>query len=216
MTDKLISDEARDLIVAEEVSSEQAYKARYQHPEWPGGSSGLTIGIGYDVGAGVHARDQLWGDWKGHIPDDMIRAMEPAIGVTGGAANGLVQRLHNKITVPWDAAIAVFDDVDVPRWYRICKQHLPNFETLSPDCRGALVSLAYNRGASFEKDGERYAEMRAIRVHMSNSDFARIPGDFRSMKRLWPNKSMRGLVLRREHEARLFERGRASQGAAAA
>ena len=31
-----------DLIVAEEVSSRDYYVAHYQHPEWPGGASGVT------------------------------------------------------------------------------------------------------------------------------------------------------------------------------
>ena len=45
-----ISQAAFDLIVAEEVSSQAAYNARYQRPERPGGQSGITVGIGYDCG----------------------------------------------------------------------------------------------------------------------------------------------------------------------
>lgn len=207
MTDKLISDEARDLIVESEVSSRRAYENRYHHPEWPQGQSGITIGIGYDIGAGVKTRDQLWNDWRGRIPDAMIAALEPCIGVTGENAHALLSRVRSRVDVPWDAAIDVFDHVDVPRWYATCAHHLPNFDALSLDCRGALLSLAYNRGPSFEHDGDRYKEMRLIKAHMTAKQFASIPGDIRSMKRHWPQQSMRGLVLRREHEARLFEKG---------
>jgi hypothetical protein len=70
---------------------------------------------------------------------------------------------------------------------------------------GALVSLTYNRGASFGKQADRYREMSSIKAHMENSQFAKIPGEFRSMKRLWPG--VRGLQERREFEARLFEKG---------
>lgn len=203
----LISQAAIDLIVAEEVSSKKTYEARYQHPEWPGGGSGITIGIGYDVGAGVKSKDQLHADWDGHIPADMVAALEPCIGVTGERAHALLQRVRSRVSVPWDAAMAVFEQVDVPRWHKTCAGKLPNFESLSPDCRGALVSLAYNRGPSFDQAGERYREMRAIKAHMAAKEFSKIPAEFRSMKRLWPNKSMRGLVLRREHEAVLFEKG---------
>lgn len=204
---KLISDAARDLIVAEEVSSKSTYEARYQRPEWPGGMSGITIGIGYDIGAGVRSAGQLRADWGNRIPDRMIEALVPCIGVTGERARQMLGIVRDKVIVPWDAAIGVFDAVDVPRWYAICKAALPNFEMLSPDCKGVLVSLAYNRGASFDKDGDRYTEMRAIKIHMSQRDFGKIPAELRSMKRLWPMQSMRGLVLRREHEAQLFEQG---------
>jgi hypothetical protein len=204
---KLIADEARDLIVAEEVSSKVVYNRRYRHPEWPGGASGVTIGIGYDVGAGVRNKAQLHQDWDGKIPPAMITALEQYIGVTGARARNLLPSVRSKVDVPWDAAISVFDDVDVPRWYKLCKKALPNFEALSPLCKGVLVSLAYNRGASFSNRGPRYTEMRNIRALMAEKDFGKIPAEFRKMRRLWTNRSNRGVALRREHEARLFEKG---------
>ena len=69
MTD-LISQAAIDLIVCEEVSGKEVYERNYRRPEWPGGSSGVTIGIGYDVGAGVSDKAQLWADWRGRIAHD--------------------------------------------------------------------------------------------------------------------------------------------------
>jgi GH24 family phage-related lysozyme (muramidase) len=210
---QLISQAAIDLIVGEEVSGKNTYEKRYRHPVWPGGSSGVTIGIGYDVGAGVNDKAQLWSDWRGRIPDHMIAALEPAIGVTGERARALAARLRDKVDVPWDAAISVFERVDVPRWYLRCARALPNFDELSPDCKGALVSLAYNRGASFGKQRDpgdsqdRYREMRAIRQHMTERRFERIPGECRSMKRLWRDKGLDGLLARRDREASMFEAG---------
>jgi hypothetical protein len=218
MTD-LISQAAIDLIVREEVSGEDIYERNYRRPEWPGGSSGVTIGIGYDVGAGVSDRAQLWADWRGRIPNQMIAALEPAIGVTGDRARLLTARLRDRVDVPWDAAMAVFEGVDVPRWYALCAKALPNFEELSPDCRGALVSLAYNRGASFSKrrdpgdSQDRYREMRAIRRYMAERRFDPIPDEFRSMKRLWKGKGRDGLLARRDREASLFEIGLKQPGA---
>lgn len=203
---KLISDAARDLIVAEEVSSKATYEARYTRPEWPGGSSGVTIGIGYDIGAGVKSSGQLRADWGNRIPDRMIETLVPCIGVTGGRAQQMLDSVQS-VSVPWAAAIGVFDTVDVPRWYAICKAALPNFESLSLDCKGVLLSLAYNRGASFSKDGDRYIEMRAIKARMAGKAFHLIPAELRSMRRLWTSQSNRGVSLRREHEARLFEQG---------
>jgi hypothetical protein len=210
---ELISRAAIELIVNEEVSGKDAYERLYRHPEWPGGSFGVTIGIGYDIGAGVSDKAQLWSDWRGSIPDHMIAALEPAIGITGARAQVLAAQLRDEVDVPWNAAIAVFEGIDVPRWYSRCLKALPNFEGLSPDCKGALVSLAYNRGASFAKPRapddpqDRYREMRAIRQHMAEGRFERIPDEFRSMNRLWRGTGLDGLLARRAREASLFEAG---------
>jgi GH24 family phage-related lysozyme (muramidase) len=71
-----------------------------------------------------------------------------------------------------------------------------------------MVSLVYNRGASFRRSEDRYREMRAIHQHMVHERFDQVPSAIRGMQRLWENlPNMRGLVDRRELEARLFERG---------
>jgi len=83
----------------------------------------------------------------------------------------------------------------------------------SDDLVGALVSLVYNRGPSWsvaeakDKKGH-YTEMRNIRRLMVEQNFQQIPQEIRSMKRLWEgNADMKGLVVRRELEAKLFELG---------
>jgi hypothetical protein len=45
-----VSQKAIDLIVFYEVNDEPTYTRRYTAPTWPGGASGVTIGIGYDIG----------------------------------------------------------------------------------------------------------------------------------------------------------------------
>jgi GH24 family phage-related lysozyme (muramidase) len=104
--------------------------------------------------------------------------------------------------------MAVFIGRDMPKWEAIVAKALPNASQLAPDSFGALVSLAYNRGPSFSNMGDRYREMRAIRDHLANQQFAEIPDDIRSMKRLWQN--VVGLRNRRDHEATLFEKGLAT------
>lgn len=200
-----ISQEAIDLIVDEEVSSQKVYTARYQHPTWPGGESGVTIGIGYDIGYATPVGFRA--DWTTLIPQEMVEVLSEVVGLTGEHARAVLPSVRSSVAVPWDAAEKVFLGHDVPKWIEIVKMHLANCDQLSPDCLGALVSLAYNRGASFENLGDRYTEMRTIKVLMQHQHFDLIPAQFRSMKRLWASQSMRGLVLRREHEALLFERG---------
>lgn len=203
----LISKEALDLIVTEEVTSRKHYEAALSRPTWPGLSSGVTIGIGYDVGAGVTTKVQLWDDWKGVIPDSMIIALERAIGVTGSSAKPLTASLRSKVNVPWDAAVAVFEKKTVPKWYATCKAYLPNYEELSLDCKGALLSLTYNRGPSFNKAGDRYKEMRNIKAHMTARRFSKIPVEIKAMKRIWAGTGFSGLLKRRDREAALFDKG---------
>ncbi len=198
-----ISDEAFDLIVEFEVSSQQVYTARYRKPVWPQGASGVTVGVGYDVGYATKAL--LHADFDGAIPAGMVSALERALGVTGTPAAALAESLRSEVDVPWDAAIAVHRDKVVPRWTGVAERALQNTSALPPSSLGALVSLIYNRGASFSRQGDRYAEMRRIREHMAARDFEAVPGDIRSMKRLWP--TVPGLQKRREREARLFEVG---------
>jgi hypothetical protein len=134
--------------------------------------------------------------------------------VQAEVARMVLTRLRAVVDIPWGAALDVFSNMSVPKYLRLC-QTLPHFDELPPDCKGVLLSLVYNRGASFDADGARYAEMRAIKRDMAARRFAEIPGHLRSMKRLWTTPSVRGVALRREQEARLFEKGLVSLEAAA-
>lgn len=204
MTDDMRSSQAAlDLIVAAEVVSQSVYTRKYRKPEWPGASSGVTIGIGYDLGQ--TPRSTITSDWQGRVPDEMLSAMVSASGFTGTSAKPLAQRLRSKIDIPWDTAIAVHEECVVPRWEAKVSAALPNTDQLSPDCFGALLSLTFNRGPSFSAAGDRYREMRAIKAHMGAEEWDAIPDDFRSMKRLWPN--LAGLRTRRDNEADLFAKG---------
>ena len=109
-----ISGEAFDLIVEFEVTGELTYTKKYRKPVWPKGHSGVTIGIGYDVG--YASKPQLRADWGGSIADAMITALESALGVTGTPANAVAKRLQAKVDVPWASAIDVHREKVLPRW----------------------------------------------------------------------------------------------------
>lgn len=199
-----ISQDAFDLIVNSEVSSRAIYERDYRRPERPGGQSGITVGIGYDCGYSSAAI--LRSDWSGRIPNAMVETLCTVAGLKGQAAQHRLVSVRNKVDVPWGAALDVFSNVSIPKYLRSCHV-LPNFDELSPDCKGVLLSLVYNRGASFLQAGSRYTEMRNIRALMAARRFAAIPAELRRMKRLWTTPSVRGVAIRREQEARLFERG---------
>ncbi|RTL49777.1 MAG: hypothetical protein EKK40_15685 [Bradyrhizobiaceae bacterium] len=199
-----ISPVAFDLIVNAEVSSRATYERDYRRPERPGGQSGITVGIGYDCG--YSSASVIRQDWENKIPDAMVQTLCGVAGLKGQAAQNRLASVRNRVDVPWGAALDVFSNVSIPKYLRSCHA-LAHFDELPPDCRGVLLSLVYNRGASFSKAGPRYAEMRAIGADMAARRFADIPRQLRSMKRLWVTPSVRGVAIRREQEARLFEQG---------
>ena len=203
----MISQAAFDLIVQEETGGRAYYEQRQVHPDWPGGASGVTVGIGYDCG--YCTANQLTSDWTGIIPDSMIIQLRSVAGIKGSPAHSSAQLLHAGVMVPWASALKVFQNIDVPRWTNTVLKALPNADKLTGDCLGALVSLAFNRGASFTLPGDRYREMRTIKALMEAQNFAAIPAEFRSMKRIWPlnTPGHTDLTNRREHEAALFEKG---------
>jgi GH24 family phage-related lysozyme (muramidase) len=200
-----ISDRAIQLIITFEITSEALYEKLYRRPTWPAGKSGVTIGIGYDLGYVQSA--QVGRDWTASLGAPAVRTLSLVCGLTGEAAHQALQKV-TAVDVPFAAASAVFEQTSVPRTTAETAGALPGSDALSPECLGALVSLVYNRGPSFSADGDRYTEMRAIKADVMQKNFTDIPAQLRSMKRLWegdPNAV--GLLRRRELEALLFEQG---------
>jgi GH24 family phage-related lysozyme (muramidase) len=200
-----ISPRASSLIVACEVTNQLTYAALYQHPIWPRGQSGVTIGIGYDIG-GVD-KAFLKTDWSPYLDETTLLALSQACVKTGPDAAKLIGRLRS-VTITWDVAQSQYAKETLPRYVGETESALPNTKALSQDSLGALVSLVYNRGATFSYPGDRYNEMRAIKELMSLAKFDEIPAQIRSMKRLWVgDPDMKGLLLRRDAEASLFAFG---------
>lgn len=197
------SQAAFDLIVAEEDSDQAYYTRHYQHFDWPQGASGPTIGIGYDCGYVTPAEARA--DWAGIVADDVIAHIIAACDMRGEAARAFVQSRGQSVTITWDQALAEFREREMPKWEARLDAALPNTGKLTPDSYGALLSLVYNRGCSFDLPGPRYAEMRAIKALMASQNFSQIPAAFYAMRRLWPQGG--DLWRRRGHEAALFQLG---------
>ncbi|WP_018456792.1 peptidoglycan-binding protein [Bradyrhizobium sp. WSM4349] len=202
-----ISRAAFDLVVAAEVTSQAAYERKYRRVlEYPGEQSGPTGGIGYDFG--TQTRSRISADWGDKVDVGMLRILLGASGKRGEAAAAYSRATRGQVDIPWDVALDVFANCDLPRYLAILERYCPGAGHLAPDCKGVLWSIAFNRDAAgFAKPGARYAEMREIRACVASGALARIPGLIRSMQRLWPKTS--GLYSRRETEARLFEKGMA-------
>ena len=191
---------ATDLILRFEVGGGAAYYNRYLHaPTWPEGASGVTIGVGYDMG--YNAPAEITRDWGGHLSADILKRLLPCAGLKGDKASAVVAGVKD-IDVPWDAALAVFEDITIPRYWGLACKAFPGLASLNGNCQGALTSLVFNRGTGMS--GDSRAEMRAIRDLVPKADYAGIAAQLRAMKRVWRGTRIEtGMARRRDAEADL-------------
>jgi GH24 family phage-related lysozyme (muramidase) len=207
-----ISKTAFDMIVYYEVGGESAYNSRYKKPIWPGGASGITIGIGYDIGYNTAAG--LSGDWSGKISDSDISRLSACVGVKGSSAKAKLSSVSD-IVIPWSAALEVYKTKTLPRFIKETLRAFPNADKLSPDAFGALVSLVFNRGGS--TSGPRREEMANIRKALTgeikvDNIYTYIADQIVAMKRVWANSNLPGLLVRRDKEASFVRSGASSGG----
>jgi hypothetical protein len=194
-----ISAKALALIIEFEVGSRDYYHRKLAKPTWPGGQSGVTIGCGYDLGYNKPA--QILADWQDLLPTHR-EALARLAGIKGDAARRMAPTVSH-ITVPWVVAEKVFMKRTLPRFGLMAANAFPGLAGLHSHIQGALLSIVFNRGASMS--GDSRLEMRAIKEAIQRGDLAAIPGHIRSMKRLWKNKGLDGLLRRRDAEAKLVE-----------
>jgi len=193
----IISKKAVELIIGEEVSSVTVYNKKYTGLVWPGGESGVTIGIGYDLG--YQSSQSIENDWILEIGAHQVSILKMFAGLRGKKAQlaMLGNKLAAQISVPYQAAYNVFVKISLPKYGRMALQVYPGLNELTPDAVGAIVSLVYNRGTNLQ--GDRRTEMKTIIPLVADKDYTGIAEQLDSMKRLWDN----GLVARREKEAAL-------------
>jgi len=167
--------------------------------------SGVTIGVGYDLG--YHREAWVREDWAGLLPEPTLERLCKACLLKGSSADPANAQLSD-VVISWEPAERQFLSTTLPRFIAETQNALPATTKLSGDSLGALVSLVFNRGPSFGIPGDRYTEMNAILAHMRSGNHKAVPGEIRKMTRLWEGKpGLRGVVLRRELEAQLFELG---------
>ncbi len=205
-----ISVKSTDLIVEFEVggggSVYEKYYARPIVPAWQTTSSGVTVGIGVDVGHMTKA--QVKEAMDGILPDKQIELLQSVAGLKGKQAyyEGLPKVKHN-VYVSYAQAKEIFNRYTLPKFTKLTKDAFVLAEDrLHPHSNGALTSLVYNRGASMSSSSSRL-EMRQIRSDIASKNDKAIPDRIRAMKRLWSYSALKGLHRRRDAEANLFQDG---------
>jgi len=206
-SDRKLPRQCGDFIAGFEVSSPSYHKAKLQAPCWPGGESGLTIGVGYDL---RHASAAEFREhWSALLPAAAIDRLLPYCEKAEPdlAKRKLAVAALKDIAISLEAAATVFTDVMLPMHTLKTEKCFPNTGDLHDISMGALVSLVFNRGPSLGSADSRL-EMRNIAAHMKAKTFDKIPAEIRAMKRIWKDKAgVAGLLERRDKEAAAFEEG---------
>lgn len=195
----MISRKAVEMIIQFEIGSKNYYDRILQRPTWPKGKSGITVGVGYDLG--YTTEKQFLADWSGRLNLNFINALRPVVGLKGEQAKGMLRGEILNVKVPYVVAYEVFVKCSLPRYYEMTKAIYPELDSLNEDTRGALVSMVYNRGNKIEGDSRK--EMKAIVDLVKKADYEGIAEEIEKSKRLWEGLKMEGLVTRREAEADL-------------
>jgi len=200
-TKELLSPRSLQLVLDYEVGGGEGYYNRFlKRPCWPKGASGVTIGVGYDLG--YNSTSQFQEDWGGRIDDSDYNRLRKCLGFKGSSANSRLSSVRD-IEIPWGSALNVFKNNTIPRFIKMTLRAFPGADQLEPDAFGALVSLVFNRGSSIK--GSRRAEMARIRGLVPSKNYEAIAQEIRNMKRIWAGKGLDGLLRRRDKEAALVD-----------
>lgn len=194
--DERISHASFCLIAYFEGGGKSYYYKRLANPSVPSQTSGITIGLGFDI---YYQREDLARYWSGILSDDEINRLRSVSGYLGEHARKKLP-LVRSIYVDYFSALSVLSKNLVYYTDLAINAFKTAGKGLNRDQIGVLTSIVYNRGASMA--GERRREMREIRDHIQRGKLDAVPAAIRSMKRLWSDE---GLIKRREMEAKLWE-----------
>lgn len=198
-----LSEEGFYQLIEHEISSPAYYQRRLQRPVWPGGASGVTLGIGYDCG--YHRDYQIRRDWEAYLNDEELALLLSAAGKKGREAKLLIKKLQS-IQIPYNVAARVFSESTLPNYAKATRKIYKGIEKCVPDVQAAILSLVYNRGTRLS--GSKRKEMKALQELIKQQHYPEIGEQIKAMKRLWLNTGLDGLLKRRDDEAKLIDKAR--------
>lgn len=184
----------------EEIAGPGEYRRKYSRPVWPSKTSGITIGIGYDLN--WVSKGRFAADWGDTLPPGTFDLLAALVGV-----NGTQKRLDSvaDITIPLTDAVGVFLKRMLPVHIKKTRTAYPTLDDLPAPRRTALISLVFNRGNDL--GGDRRREMKTIRDLIAAGDPQPVADQLDAMTRLWDPATEGGLIRRRQREAVLWRSG---------
>ena len=124
-----LSEEGIQLIIEFESGGRSYWQNKcLDKPNWPGFSSGVTIGIGYDLG--YCTASKFVSDWQEIYGERDLYQLKNVCGITGEDAKPIVKTggpLHEVRPISWDDAVTVF-----------AKRH---FQRITCECCAYILNL---------------------------------------------------------------------------
>lgn len=178
------------------------------HPYWPGGKSGITIGVGWDLG--YHTVADLRESWH-ELDAEALGHLEKAVGKRGSEAHAMLAGLSTA-AVPRSLSLEVLNASLKNEYRPLVIRLFPGADRLPVEAQVVLISLVFNRGDSLGRDPDwltatqldRRWEMRKMRDDVKRVDMYAMYAHLGIMKRLWEVPNQRGLRIRRRDEQALI------------
>lgn len=187
-------------VIQFETGGKNYYEKFLKKATWPGGQSGITIGVGADLGyMSLKEFEAFFSMYFSEKENDLLKSV---IGIKGEKARNVLLKVKH-IELSWENACKAFVEWTLPKFWKTANDVWPGLDELKEDAQIALVSIVFNRGSSVV--GSSRAEMRNIKELVTKKDYKGIAEQIRLMKRLWINKNLDGLLSRREKEAKAVE-----------
>lgn len=161
---------------------------------WPGGSSGVTLDPGFDLGAGS------WSAFEEHyaprLTAPQLDACKRVRGLQGGQAKKALTRYPALRTIRITRAVAdeLFPLVAAPYWAALVRR-FPGLSHAPGPVQTALLSIGYNRGSG-NKD------LAQLAAPIAAGQWNRVASLIHGMQQLHP---LPGIRRRRRAEARLID-----------
>lgn len=162
-------------------------------PHWPGGSSGVTLGPGYDMGS--RSREQVQGDLTAAgVPANAAAALAGGAGLRGQEAGNFATAQRDAVRLTDDQQRALMTIAVAPAQRAVANAvAVP----LNQNQYDALVSLTYNIGnGAFQRS--------TLLRRLNAGDYAGAAEQFGVWARSG-GADLPGLVARRAAERRLFD-----------
>lgn len=152
-------------------------------PDYPGGDSGVTIGLGYDLGY----ESNFEADWSEVLDAEVLERLAKTIGLKGGEAGVAAEHLRD-IRITEAQAIGVFNKRTAAVYDAQLDKIYPGWRALLPEAQIAIWSLVYDRGNSLA-GGDRI-QMRAMVPMVQTGDYVGLANELIAMISIWNGSSI--------------------------
>ena len=187
-------------VVEFETGGKAYYEKFLKKMTWPKGESGITMGIGADLG--YMTKEEFEKFFSKYFTKKQCERLNDVIGLKGESAKNALSKVKD-IELSWDNAYKAFIEWTLPKFWKMTSDLWIGLNKLKEPAQIALVSIVFNRGSATK--GPSRVEMVNIKPYVMCQNYNAIAKEIRSMKRLWADKGLDGLLKRREDEAKMVE-----------